>query len=144
MADTVVLALEMGDRLLDMGAFEEAATNFRTAAAMTQGFVRELTSDDEGVSERAAKLSAPDGFGVITFAAAPYRRLCRVLRYRGEVEEALQAGGAAVALIRRLAPGSLEEADALEEMAEAAMQGNRQDLARGAFALADDIRAAAA
>ncbi len=107
-APIVMIAVELGAKLLEEGAAEEALENFKTAVRLNEPFVSELLSDDQKVAKRAAARRLPPDTDLLTYTTSPLCHLYRLLRLRGDAQAAFLVGAknardlhAARALLRR-------------------------------------------
>ena len=121
-AELVMMAVEFGNRLLEMGAAEEAESNFTTAVSLNESFISELLSDDEAVAKRAAECRLPRGVDLLEYTTSPLLHLYRLMRQRGDAPAAFQVAQSAVALFGQLAPYSAEAAECLDEVGDLAYQ----------------------
>jgi hypothetical protein len=118
----VVMAVEQGARLLEMGAAKEALANFRTAVMMNGDLVAELLSDDVAVAKRAAARRPPPPTDLVTYVTSPLRHLCRQLWRQGDRQSAYQYAQLAILLFAKLGPFSAGAAECLDEISDMARQ----------------------
>jgi tetratricopeptide (TPR) repeat protein len=121
-AEIVIMAVKYGNQLLEMGAIEQARSNFETAVSLNDPFVSELLSENEAVAKRAAARRLPRGTDLLTYTTSPLLHLSRLLRRLGDAPTAYQVAQRAVVLFGLLAPESAEAAEYLDEAGDIAYQ----------------------
>jgi tetratricopeptide (TPR) repeat protein len=139
-ARLVLTAIEAGEHLLEMGALDEAQTNFTTAIGLNIPLIEELLSDDQRAAKRAAERRLPPGVDMLTFATSPQQHLYRLLRRRGDVATAFRVAESTVGLYVRLAPHARSTAEFLDELGDLAFQAGDRDYAEQCLRQAGLIR----
>lgn len=139
-AGLVLAAIEAGERLLEMGALDQAQSNFTTALGLNVPLIEELLSDDQRVAKRAAESRLPPGVDMLTLVTSPQQHLYRLLRRRGDVATAFRVAESTVGLYIRLAPHSARTAEFLDELGDLAFQAGDRDYAQQCLRQAGLIR----
>ena len=121
-ATIVMMAVEQGDHLLEIGAAKEALENFKTAVKLNSDLISELLSDNEAIAKLAARRRPPPPMDLVTYATSPLMHLYRLMRQQGEPRAAFQWAQIVLSLFARLAPNSAGTADFLDELADIARQ----------------------
>jgi hypothetical protein len=139
-AKLVLMAVDFGEQLLEMGAYRQAEANFATAVALNEPFVNELLSEDAAVAERAAARRLPRNTDLLTYTTSPLLHLAHSVRQRGNVAVAFQIAEQAAGLFALLAPYSVKSADFLDELGELARQAGQSEFGRQCSEQARQIR----